>query len=61
MMVSVIWCSLAMKGTSQLCFAHLSILSSILLKLTTFSTPILLFTILWERLTNFLSPTDQAI
>lgn len=63
MMVSDIWCFLARYGTSQLCLAHLTLLSSILqkLKLTTFSTPILFITILMERLTNFLSPTDQAI
>ena len=60
MMVSDIWCFLARKGTS-LCLAHLTLLSSILLKLTTFSTPILFITILMERLTNFFSPTDQAI
>ena len=61
MMVSDIWCFLARKGTSQLCLAHLTLLSSILLKLTTFSTPILFITILMERLTNFLSPTGKVV
>ena len=54
---------MARYGTSQLCLAHLTLLSPILqkLKLTTFSTPILFITILMEGLTNLLSPTtDQA-
>ena len=63
MMVSDIWCFLARYGTSQLCLAHLTLLSSILqkLKLTTFSNPILFITILMERLTNFLSPTGKVV
>ena len=61
-MVLDIWCFLARYGTSQLCLAHLTLLSSILQKLkqTTFSTPILFITILMKRLNNILSPTDQA-
>ena len=41
MMVSDIWCFLARYGTSQLCLAHLTLLSSILQKhnQNTFSTP----------------------
>lgn len=63
MMVSYIWCFLARYGTSQLCLTHLTLLSSILekLKLSTFSTPTLFITILMERLSNFLSPTDLSI
>ena len=59
-----IWCFLATYRTSQLSLAHLTLLSTILknLKLTTFSIPTLVvFTILMERLTHFLSPSTQAI
>ena len=62
MMVSDIWCFMARYGTSQLCLAHLTFLSEIVksVKVGIFSIPVVMISMLMERLTNFLSPGDLS-
>jgi len=60
MIVADVWCFIARYGTSQLCMAHLALLSGIVqnLKVSIFSFPHMMISVLIERLTHFLSSGD---